>query len=368
MKKTLASLLILLNAGLAVWLVSRPPVAGIPPAEKAVGDRVSVAARPQLPAPSPPPAAGPFPVSLPSPIQPGFHWSQIESPDYRTYMDNLRRIGCPEATIRDLITADVQALYRTKRRGALQSLAAPYWQAGFGQAATNHAELVRLYSEERAVLTTLLGIVTDVSPATDSVPGTVNELKFCDALEPKRAAIQERWHRFELAKLGVLAGADGREATAEEIAELHALEVEQEAALNRLLTPSERIEFDVRNSPSARYLRQSLLGVEVNETEFRALFQTRKEFDGRLAAAATGEDALAAHHDFQTAAAQLLGPDRFARFERSQNPEFQEFFRYGAANDLDAITIETTWTEAQRFLAPADISGEVLKPSQVDAN
>src|SRR5262245_55092968 len=35
---------------------------------------------------------------------PEFHWSQIESPDYREYISNLRAIGCPEATIRDIIT------------------------------------------------------------------------------------------------------------------------------------------------------------------------------------------------------------------------------------------------------------------------
>jgi hypothetical protein len=36
-----------------------------------------------------------------------FHWSQIEAADYPTYIRNLRRIGCPEETIADIITADV---------------------------------------------------------------------------------------------------------------------------------------------------------------------------------------------------------------------------------------------------------------------
>ena len=35
-----------------------------------------------------------------------FHWSQIESPDYLTYVSNLRGIGCPEQAIRVLVTAD----------------------------------------------------------------------------------------------------------------------------------------------------------------------------------------------------------------------------------------------------------------------
>src|SRR5580765_6134617 len=40
-----------------------------------------------------------------------FTWSEIESPEYRTYIANLRRAGCPEKTIRDIIVADVNDLY-----------------------------------------------------------------------------------------------------------------------------------------------------------------------------------------------------------------------------------------------------------------
>ena len=40
-----------------------------------------------------------------------FTWSQIETNDYRAYIANLRSIGCPDATIRDIIVADVNALY-----------------------------------------------------------------------------------------------------------------------------------------------------------------------------------------------------------------------------------------------------------------
>jgi hypothetical protein len=42
------------------------------------------------------------------------HWSDLESDDYPTYIRNLRSIGCPEQTVRDIITADIKALYDTK--------------------------------------------------------------------------------------------------------------------------------------------------------------------------------------------------------------------------------------------------------------
>jgi hypothetical protein len=50
--------------------------------------------------------------NAPAPV---FRWSQLESTNYRTYMANLRAIGCPEQTIRDIVVADVHTLYAMRR-------------------------------------------------------------------------------------------------------------------------------------------------------------------------------------------------------------------------------------------------------------
>jgi hypothetical protein len=52
-----------------------------------------------------------------------FHWSQIESGDYRTYVANLRGIGCPEQTIHDIIAADVDRIYASRRQALEDKLA-----------------------------------------------------------------------------------------------------------------------------------------------------------------------------------------------------------------------------------------------------
>ncbi|HEX3987884.1 MAG TPA: hypothetical protein VHZ30_00550, partial [Verrucomicrobiae bacterium] len=44
-----------------------------------------------------------------------FNWSQVESTDYRQYIANLRSIGCPESTIKDIIMTDVMRLYAQRR-------------------------------------------------------------------------------------------------------------------------------------------------------------------------------------------------------------------------------------------------------------
>lgn len=49
----------------------------------------------------------PSPQQLPSQIS--FRWSQIESSDYPTFIANLRAVGCPEETIRHLVSSELQS-------------------------------------------------------------------------------------------------------------------------------------------------------------------------------------------------------------------------------------------------------------------
>src|SRR5262245_2543162 len=58
-----------------------------------------------------------------------FSWRQIESLDYPSYIMNLRDIGCPEQTIRDIIIADVNALYSLKRATNLVTSEQQWWKS-----------------------------------------------------------------------------------------------------------------------------------------------------------------------------------------------------------------------------------------------
>lgn len=49
---------------------------------------------------------------VPQPRPPTFHWSQVESTNYFVYIAKLRAVGCPEQTIRDIISADLLAAIR----------------------------------------------------------------------------------------------------------------------------------------------------------------------------------------------------------------------------------------------------------------
>jgi hypothetical protein len=93
-----------------------------------------------------------------------FNWSQLESADYRTYIKNLRGIGCPEATLRAIVTADVGALYRKRSQELEQTLADinnSSWSVqfrSFNSQQALKAELQKLPGEEAAEIADLLGL------------------------------------------------------------------------------------------------------------------------------------------------------------------------------------------------------------------
>src|SRR5215831_13719243 len=88
-----------------------------------------------------------------------FSWDQVESDDYPTYISNLREIGCPEQTIRDIIIAEINSLFSRRLATELVTPEQQWWRS---EPDTNvvriAAEKIRaLDDERRALLAKLLG-------------------------------------------------------------------------------------------------------------------------------------------------------------------------------------------------------------------
>ena len=96
-----------------------------------------------------------------------FDWSQVESADYRTYIANLRGIGCPERTIRDIITADVDSMY-AERREKLNQKQQPHSHGELGESLARRSldsGLKELADEENQLLKILLEPESSKKPA-----------------------------------------------------------------------------------------------------------------------------------------------------------------------------------------------------------
>lgn len=75
-------------------------------------------------APQPPPAPSselmaPVRAHIPQPVITAakeFDWSELDSPDFPTFIQRLRHVHCPEATIRDIVKGELEEIYADKRK------------------------------------------------------------------------------------------------------------------------------------------------------------------------------------------------------------------------------------------------------------
>jgi hypothetical protein len=92
-----------------------------------------------------------------------FRWSQLDSKDYHVYVKNLRSIGCPEPTLRAIVSADVHAAYHQRIQALEQKLsvlANSPWStrlAAYNSEQALEAELQQLPGAETAEIADLLG-------------------------------------------------------------------------------------------------------------------------------------------------------------------------------------------------------------------
>ncbi len=98
---------------------------------------------------------------IPSPVRsdPVPPWRRIESEDFPTFIANLRRVGCPERTVRDIVADEIQRLFDA-RRSNLPRVDSFWWTADERYADERRREIAsaRLELEQRSVLKALLGV------------------------------------------------------------------------------------------------------------------------------------------------------------------------------------------------------------------
>jgi hypothetical protein len=296
----------------------------------------------------PSPLATNQPVSTLNPAR--FHWGLVESADYRQYIANLRAIGCPERLIRDIIIADVAKLYAGKRR-ELRS-APDDWQPWYGsdrrqarsreRSAHDHA----LQTEQRALLKELLGIEW-----TEQWDNMLHEESAFALLlgfipEPKPSQLFAMIEDFSEATREVNDKAHDI-MLAEDREQLARLRQAMMTKFAALMTPVEFEELSLR-AQSVGKVREGdihLDGVTLSGPEFRQLcglsrltgdvIQDELLRDGKEL---SEEEEERQKQAFEVEVKKLLGPARFADFERAQQSEFREAFEFTEEHHLPATT------------------------------
>jgi hypothetical protein len=278
-----------------------------------------------------------------------FHWRQVESTHYDEYAANLRAIGCPEKTVRDILLADVEKYY--EERQLVESRQQPFWSAGRQRQLADRereASFVAMNQERKELIQRLLGIEWSGDAAGPFQRGDLEEQALArfifgplpeESFQRAVATIndyeaQERQLRDR--SQGILIDEDETG--------LKNLGRALKSKLSEVLTPDQLDELSARGSALDYFDRDlfaEAMGLTPAEARQIALAKSRtrdaeKFFDMGISDADT--DSATRETQFTNTVANLLGAKRFEDFQRAQDRQFKSLFELGQANGLPKET------------------------------
>ena len=285
-----------------------------------------------------------------------FHWSQIEAEDYQTYIENLRSIGCPEETIRDLVKQDLDQHYDQLKANVLNKDPSrnDYWKTGHPSSLSQpnknaRSELAQLDRDKSEVLKDLFG-AEGLAGINRSSPyaRAQSKLKTGYAMDfipdETLAELNSMEQDFGSKLLRKMASGASDEQDRNDIKMLREARENQIASL---LTPEQKFEYDLRKSPTAANLRLQLDGFNPSEEEFRNLFQIQKEFEddhgvvqGATISQAEVQERRSAEQNLKSDIKSLLGEDRFQDYLQQTDYDYKSIDkisqRQGLADNVSA--------------------------------
>jgi hypothetical protein len=259
-----------------------------------------------------------------------FQWRDLDTESYQHYVANLRAIGCPETTLRDIIEADLDRHYAILRGRV--TLDAGFWACGKTRSAAERRQaetLSAMDAEKTALLVHLLG----VEPAPRSphllddlleesilrfvmgpLPEGVPEQVFATMAADESQSDQIREHAR-----GLLLPEDE-----DRLRQVHARTLER---LQTLLGPAPFQEFQARIA-AAQLFDGDLEYAHLSANELRTVAHLHADTFGfsddpswRLFERNGGSEEQQAA--FELGLKQLLGDERYAAYQREKDADFR---------------------------------------------
>jgi hypothetical protein len=291
------------------------------------------------------------------------NWRSLESTNYVLYIENLRAFGCPEETVRDIIITDVAKLYAS-RRAALRAELQPYkfWQTADpltgapGVSPELQRQLRILDKEQRDLIRELLGVDMRTEMAKYSNDDTYGEESYSFLPAAKQEQVQQVVQQFDELEQDVYSRTHGILLDTDQ-EELKQIQRQRKAALASVLTSEEMEEYELRHSDTANNMRSQLSGFQPSEEEFRKVFRLQRTFDENFDQSFDARDdaAMSVKAGAQQAAQEtlnaeirkILGPDRYAEYQRAQDTDYRSLLQLG-----------------ERFETSPEIAGRVYNMKQ----
>jgi hypothetical protein len=323
-----------------------------------------------------------------------FDWRNVESDDYKKYIANLRAVGCPEDTIRDIIIADVNKMFEDRKKALVKKPVEKFkfWETGVKSMAkmmggAMDEETVKqnqaLAAEKRAIIKELLGIELDEKP--DLMAGFNPFESMLDFLPSgKQTQVMELMQSFQAKEMKAMG--DGT-PDADSMKNMQKAQKEMEDEIAKILSPSEFEDYQLRMSQTAMMMRMQLGSFTPTEQEFRDIFKVQKAFDDQYSMYDAGgadqaekDKRKAAQKELDASLKASLGDARYADYKREKDYEYQAIAKVAekqglpkeagikvydmkklAQDQTKALRKDTTLTTEQRDAALATIRSETEK-------
>ena len=308
-----------------------------------------------------------------------FHWSALESPDYAVYAANLRTVGCPERTLRDILLPDIEKLYNERERALDETAEDTFWQTADQRDARQRqrdAKARALNLEKRALIQRLLGTELSYEALkelrSDGMASGIVEmllgfmdLSKSDQLFTVHKLREEDAKAFLTATEGILLD--------EEIPVLQAVRDRYEKELGAALRGDEFEELRLRLAAMdgvenlTRRAGVSLTGAELREiyrlhADTHDVFAKTLNLQDEIYPEETREKGEAA---FQELLRRFLGPERYADAERAKDGLFRELLQSTENQGVPKAALVQAYearraatTQAEQIRADAQLSDE----------
>ena len=315
-----------------------------------------------------------------------FSWREIESPDYVQYVKNLRKIGCPEPTVEDIVVADVNALYMEKAKPTLEGLRkalANYYSALVHSTSRDTiitkatAKLGPLNTERLGFVSQLLQhqverFKTSVAPWASALEEIVaNKFPYLSADKAEKVQGLQRDSRIRLKAL------EGKIFNADNLRILEENRRALDRELSALLSPEEYQRFVANESYEANELRRKIKDIPISDSDFMRLLTARCELSEKYGNFYTSPDVaperVVAEKRFRDLLRDVLGSDRYDEYQRQNDPSYQavqDFARFSALPAETANALYSFGKELEdefRSIAAGPSDFELTRQKKLDA-
>jgi hypothetical protein len=189
--------------------------------------------------------------------------------DFKGVFAELRAAGLPERMVQHLIRGAVADEAARRRQAIFDHAAVPYWRDP--NPTPEQSRALRAVDREVWTLLDNIGI-----PRSRMDQG-MRERRYGGLPDAKAAALEKILQDYSgLVDEHSSARTDGR--MEEWLAQGKFLREEEQRDIDALLTPAEKLEWEVRTSMAADNVRRLTRGVEITEEEFRALHAAQQAF------------------------------------------------------------------------------------------